>query len=56
MIGLGIVLLTAAVVVLIIGISLFMDAKREYDTHIEKANRNFGFPKKKIDIDRKDEK
>ena len=56
MIALGIAVLTASIVLLIIGIALFIDAHKEYHDNaskIEKVSRNFGFPKKQIDIDRK---
>lgn len=52
MVGFGIIIFTFSVVLLIIAVSLFIDAKKEYDHNIEKANRNFGFSKK-IDIDKK---
>ena len=55
MVGFGIIIFTFSVVLLIIAVSLFLDAKKEYDTHIEKSNRNFGFPRK-IDIDKKEDK
>ena len=56
MIALTIAFFTALAVVFIILVMLFIDSKKEYETHIEKANRNFGFPKKPIEIDRKGHK
>lgn len=53
MMGFGILLLTLAVVMLIISIALFIDARREYKNNVGKVSRNFGFGKKQIDIDRK---
>jgi len=54
MMAFAIALLTAAAVMLVIAIALFIDARREYKRNIDKVSRNFGFGKKSIDIDRKE--
>lgn len=43
--ALAITLLTTAIVVMIIAIALFIDARREYKLKTGKMNRNFGFGK-----------
>jgi len=49
-------LVTISAVTMIIALFIFIDSRKEMSDRTEKMGRNFGFPRKNIDIDRKDEK
>lgn len=48
-------LMTASVMMSIIALFVIIDSRRESRRETEKRNRNFGFSKKNIDIERKED-
>jgi hypothetical protein len=55
-VGIAFMLVTISAVTMIIALFIFIDSRKEMSDRTEKMGRNFGFPRKNIDIDRKDEK
>lgn len=49
-------LMTASVMMSIIALFVIIDSRRERRREIEKRNRNFGFNRKNIDIERRENK
>ncbi len=49
-------LMTASVMMSIIALFVIIDSRRESRRETEKRNRNFGFSKKNIDIERKEDR